>query len=337
MRGAKIWFGLPQKRFFARTAHPAKGGISYADPANNAPSNGIVLDKTLLSDTTFTVESLLSYSLRNIPMAQKDYAATKATNAGEDGLYVWTYSGVQTIRYTHKPVKIRVNGEAGTTFSYNVVAGSDTTGTQTATIGADGTYTIDTTYYRSGYGRIRWSYADRDWNHGGSDANAAWREDDDKNFKAQRDRLSVMEVSMTKSDANERTYKVTYAGQTLLEKADDGTNVKTGNDFTLLVGLPGTVYALRVYDRLLTTAEKNRNKAVDILQKVGYDLAAFNAKNASERELLLVKAMSLDVETATLADFAPLDREPTGFETFYVQDGLVGLYDAFNTDEISQE
>ena len=46
--------------------------------------------------------------------------------------------------------------------------------------------------------------------------------------------------------------------------------------------------------------------------------------------------MSLDVETATLADFAPLDREPTGFETFYVQDGLVGLYDAFNTDEKSQ-
>ncbi len=52
---------------------------------------------------------------------------------------------------------------------------------------------------------------------------------------------------------------------------------KTGNMFQLMVGMPGTVYAVRVYDRVLSAAERNRNHAADIIYYYGLNTALLDS------------------------------------------------------------
>lgn len=52
---------------------------------------------------------------------------------------------------------------------------------------------------------------------------------------------------------------------------------ETGNMFQLMVGMPGTMYAVRVYDRVLSGAERNRNHAADIIYYYGLNTALLDS------------------------------------------------------------
>ena len=52
------------------------------------------------------------------------------------------------------------------------------------------------------------------------------------------------------------------------------TNAESGNMFQLMVGVAGTIYSVRVYDRVLTSAERQRNHVADLHYFYGIDVSA---------------------------------------------------------------
>ena len=90
-----------------------------------------------------------------------------------------------------------------------------------------------------------------------------------------------------KTTASDVTYQIGYnASETLvtdatisLERYNEIAGTKKGNDyssyFSLFNGIPATVYAVRVYDRVLTQAEKEQNAFVDKAAYFRIDLTGF--------------------------------------------------------------
>ena len=192
-------------------------------------------------------------------------------------------------------------------------------------------------FWGNGYGLVRWYYAGATWDrHNGNEKNALFTasKDDGSVLKGLAGNLGVMTAVKTATAEGNDSYAITYAGKTLHTYDNDGTKPQAISAFQLLCGLEGEIYTVRVYNRTLTDAEKAQNKAVDVLQKIGYSLDAYNAMDEGNRALLLMAAAEADLETATVADFASIGKELTGYNALYVQDGLIGLYDAFNTDNV---
>ena len=90
-----------------------------------------------------------------------------------------------------------------------------------------------------------------------------------------------------KTTANDVTYQIGYnASETLvadatisLDRYNEIAGTKKANDyssyFSLFNGIPATVYAVRVYDRVLTQAEKEQNAFVDKAAYFRIDLTGF--------------------------------------------------------------
>ena len=69
----------------------------------------------------------------------------------------------------------------------------------------------------------------------------------------------------------------TAGGSFVIQSAGRITNEQANNMFQLMVGMPNTVYAVRVYERLLTADEYAQNYAADILYFYDLDIELFKA------------------------------------------------------------
>lgn len=121
----------------------AFGGISYADPNFKASGNGIELPVSLLSGDAYTVESVLRYSLRDIPETTKNYTVASST-ANDDGTVTHTVkSVVMKTRSGANNVTVSFKGTANETFevkfSYVDRYGSEQAETRSCTMGENGT------------------------------------------------------------------------------------------------------------------------------------------------------------------------------------------------------
>ena len=58
-----------------------------------------------------------------------------------------------------------------------------------------------------------------------------------------------------------------------LDSAEYKTNAQSGNMFQVMVGVAGTVYAVRMYDRVLSEAEMQQNRLADLCYYYGLDIS----------------------------------------------------------------
>lgn len=112
----------------------------------------------------------------------------------------------------------------------------------------------------------------------------------------------------------------------------------TESKLSFLNGVPGTMYAVRVYDRVLSDAELKQNKLVDILAYAGVDLDTIDFEEilASSAILDAVTQGGIGQSAKTITDIiASFDQSftMTDYDKLYVQRGLVALYSAFDTDD----
>lgn len=113
---------------------------------------------------------------------------------------------------------------------------------------------------------------------------------------------------------------------------------ETNYVFELFNQVPVTVYAVRVYDAVLTEAEMLRNRLIDVAAYYGADLTAYTALSA-EMRTIVDSAMSgasfaSDKETFEAELNAVLAELVFDFDiesTLYVTDGLTVLLSAYNT------
>ena len=65
-------------------------------------------------------------------------------------------------------------------------------------------------------------------------------------------------------------------GSLVVDTGECKTNAEAGNMFQLMVGVAGTMYAVRVYDRVLTDDERARNHMADLICFYGLDVTAYD-------------------------------------------------------------
>ncbi len=112
----------------------------------------------------------------------------------------------------------------------------------------------------------------------------------------------------------------------------DGTAKNARPIFSLFNGMPGDIYALRVYDSALTRAEFEHNACIDLLAYAGVDVAEYTALDASLRAIVdsfMARFGFHNEKTAIGEAFRSLvNIQGEGVapeDTFYVTDGLVLL------------
>ena len=205
------------------------------------------------------------------------------------------------------------------------------------------------------------------WYSGGRDK--TWGHLFDKNGGVQAGTTFVFSKTTTHTgEGEEATYSVKYVREqniTFNTSSNDDFQVIAGNTydqatyeaavtagkrgFKMYSGMPADVYAIRVYDRNLTTAEKKLNHYIDLLAFYQVDVPA-----GVTSEQLAVVAPSYytttfvadnngvfedyDSNKAKLtADMKAFDLavngvEKTVYDELYVKGGLVALYSAFGAD-----
>ncbi|MBQ1254729.1 MAG: hypothetical protein IIX91_02980, partial [Clostridia bacterium] len=128
--------------------------------------------------------------------------------------------------------------------------------------------------------------------------------------------------------------------------------------FQLMVGMAGTVYSVRLYDRALTEAERTQNAFADVVRYHKVDLTAYNAMaeqaQESVRKVIVAKGFKgnkADIEASILqakADYdaeqkrkeeaaasraelleSVQDRALDAYDKYYVQKNLVIFLDGF--------
>ncbi len=111
--------------------------------------------------------------------------------------------------------------------------------------------------------------------------------------------------------------------------------------------IPGYTYAIRIYDRVLTEAQKIRNHFADLACFYDFDLAQFSAMTQDQRALLMEQMYSYGFSSDPANAQSDLDAAIKGltykpsmnvYDQLYVQDGLTILltaYDPENEDTIS--
>ena len=154
--------------------------------------------------------------------------------------------------------------------------------------------------------------------------------------------LSIMENGS--SMASHLTRAVTSKDIRLAEDAEfPANNAATNNRFQFAVGMPGTVFAIRVYGRVLSQDEINQNHFADIANYFGLDVSNLADKDAATRRLIY-NAFSLYAfedadkkeEMQTIIDNAKVAApDMTVYDKLYVQDGLTMLLSAFDSSDAS--
>ena len=207
------------------------------------------------------------------------------------------------------------------------------------------------------------------WYSGGRDK--TWRALIDYNGGvAAGDTLYVTKATTHKGEGEEATYTVTYGyshNQNYSWYASDAVEaiaggvydqatyeqgIATERDLRLFSGIPADVYAIRVYNKALTTAEKQFNRLIDLL---AFYQVAIPATATPELMAILApgvyeyafvtdnNGVNYDYDTVK-ADLnevfemmARLDADPAvnGLDDLYVQEGLVALYTAFDAEDES--
>ena len=114
--------------------------------------------------------------------------------------------------------------------------------------------------------------------------------------------------------------------------------------FWLSCNRPTDFFGVRIYDRVLTDAERKQNRAVDVLQYYGIEIPENYVADSMVLDRVFDLASNEPFETNILAYFAKtaeiqnkVDACYPNFETLdelYVKDGLVALYTAFVGDDI---
>ena len=114
--------------------------------------------------------------------------------------------------------------------------------------------------------------------------------------------------------------------------------------FRLMYDFPGTVYAVRIYDRVLTKEEQQRNYFADLCRSLKIDVEgvselpdtvaaelfayATNYSTASSKEEIDLLRAAVKGISAGSGEFS--DPEGEEYDALLVKDGLVGWYDAFD-------
>ncbi len=128
-----------------------------------------------------------------------------------------------------------------------------------------------------------------------------------------------------------------YTAQQIAVLREEGkTNIMPV--FSLFNGVPGTIYAVRVYDAPLTEAEKKHNAVVDILAHAGADVGEYARMDASARALLDENLAALTVTGDREALIDTMEALLLAFgdamdltETMYVTEGLTFFASAYTT------
>ncbi len=157
--------------------------------------------------------------------------------------------------------------------------------------------------------------------------------------------LTVVKETRTDGVYFGATYNgAAFGGRTLTETAYTAISSKTGETgvgrFSVLNGNPGTVYAIRVYDRALSESERLHNHGVDLLAYFKVDISSLSAEDPYAYSRMLCEIARYDYDTVTrdslqaiVDDYAPAPMN--GYDELYVQDGLVALYTAFDPSDPS--
>ncbi len=201
------------------------------------------------------------------------------------------------------------------------------------------------------------------WHTGGRDY--AWRYLYDKNATTPAGETLIFTKATTHTgEGDSATYSVSYAyghsntggggqaginGATYTQEQYEAALAAGKRDLRMFSGLPGDVYAIRVYDGLLTTAEKQYNHLIDLLgfyqveisarvtakdlatvASVYYDRTFVTDNNGTFHDYDVIKAeLEVAMRRLDLAHGAPT----TEYDELYVaQDHLVALHSAFGTD-----
>jgi len=208
----------------------------------------------------------------------------------------------------------------------------------------------------NGFGSVRWYTGNKGWGGNGFNNNAFVSEE--RTFVGGRDTVVAMDVlktPVTLTAGESANYTVSYkiAGYSAFSSTatstdenstkdgNKGTGLLTNSKFKIMENLPGTAYALRIYDRALTADEKALNHFVDIMAYLRYDIAKYEALSAETKAALIasfadtelggVKADNIDKEIARIENTNAID------DTLYVQDGLVALFVADQSLDIANK
>ncbi len=182
--------------------------------------------------------------------------------------------------------------------------------------------------YKNGFGLTRYYIASGAWGH------TAIEYRDKNTFAALNGKIETLSV-VRQNGAYTVTHKDTAAFSSDLEKVKD---YPADTGFRLFHDIPSDVYAIRVYSKPLTQAEKKRNHLIDLMAYAKFPAENFTDLDYKNQILLADLASSLSLsdgaETVknTLDDLvAALSAEEVQkSDLFYVTDGLKGLYTSFS-------
>lgn len=121
--------------------------------------------------------------------------------------------------------------------------------------------------------------------------------------------------------------------------------VKGGTPFEAFYGMPSTVYAVRIYDRILSESERNQNHFADLCAYFGnsVDLATFATLSGAMKDYVYTLCADVDFTqgvskvNAAIAAAAAKDVTVTAYDALYVQRGLVMLLSAYGSDTASAD
>ena len=225
-----------------------------------------------------------------------------------------------TVEWVYNPVGITVENEDGTLERY--IDEKTSTGTyNTLGIGIGPLRALLFSCYRpkgkDGQMDKRWYYtATGDI----SDASVGWKAMVTDTSWRNLDMTDVVNYSIThqlKDGAS--AYRLHHHNNVVASLTVGADKYKTveesGHMFRLMVGLAGTAYSVRVYDRVLTTEERYRNYAADIIYYYGLDVSL----------LTLLRDEGMDLSPVYTA-FGQLNFRLTSEEAQAQMDNIVAAY-----------
>ncbi len=161
--------------------------------------------------------------------------------------------------------------------------------------------------YGNGFGTVRWYVANSEWknHHGGKDSAAFHAQLSDSSAFTQTDgQIYRMSVTRTTASDGVATFSLSHGGNKLSVQSDSAKTLSNAV-FTMGNDLPTTFYSVRVYNRELTEAERNRNHVADLFGYTGLDIDFYLAFPAARRaaldEALATVPLSVDKEETTAA------------------------------------
>ncbi len=185
--------------------------------------------------------------------------------------------------------------------------------------------------YGNGYGTTRWYVGTQPWTGSGIQYKDATV------FPSCEGQASLLTVTKSTTGAG-IVHSASIGGVTVTMAALAPDKMPTADyGFQLFHNMSGDVYAVRVYDGALTTAETNYNHMIDLLAHAKADLSLFTSLDTTTQGIVA----DMLAGTALTSDTAEFNAMLSGIlkelqaeagdadNYFYVADGLVALYAAF--------